>query len=211
MSATKLVWDALDHDAFIRVGLERGYVNVRGLARFLRGRLKLPLSLAGTISAIQRYNRAAQKAKLGATEKFVRGLRVSTRSQIAVIILRKQPATLALVPRLFETVDWSRGEALHVANAETNIAVYLDQPKLQSVLNLIPKSMIVSVNSGMAEVGIRISPEAYDTPGTLMLLLSPLYAQGINITGLIGATPEMSVFVNRADLPRAHEALMRLE
>lgn|GEM_PF-3361535 len=210
MSDSRRIHEAIDRDLFIRNALERGLVNSRALARELRDRLGLETSLEGAVSAIRRYTRTTRPAGVSEAEWAVRNLRISTRTQVASIALRKQSETLALLPRLFNSVDWTKGEAIRVVQAQESVKVILDQGNVENVLSLVPASLVLGTKRGLAELSIRLDQRAMETPGSLLVLLSVLYAHGINVWELLMASPEVLLFLNEEKLAEAHQALMQL-
>lgn len=207
-SSSKAIWGELDRDPFARICLSRGIINQRALAREILARLKLKSSMSGAVSAIQRYARTQTHNPLDTTFSVMRNLRIASRTHVVTISLRKERDTFQLLPKLFNTVDWSKGEALRVVQAEETVKVFLDERNRETFLKLIPAQLRLEVKRGLAELDVHLSPAAMRTPGTIMTLLSGLFAKSINVEEVLVAGPEVLIFLAESDLTGAHQAIM---
>ena len=208
---TKLVHTVLDQDTALRRDMGRDLINTRALANYLQRKLHLSGSVDAIISAIRRYENAmGDEDRFAKARALLRTAKLSTKNNITIIALVKDPAVQQLLPKLFTLIDYARGEVLRIIQAEELIKVVVDQKNAAAVAEIFPKGKLVHTEKNLAEVNMRLEPVSSKVPGVLAMLDTELANNGVNIVETMSCVPEVIWFLSEKDLLRAHETFLNL-
>src|SRR4030042_1759186 len=174
------VWKTLDRNPNIQRELKRGLINISALARFIIKEKKLNTTTDAVISAIRRYNPEKQDDVFANAYNLL-GLtiNISTKSNLAEIILTKDDDVQQRLPRLFEIIKYIHGDVLRVTQANKSINLIIDDKNISNVTTLFPKNKIMSKIKDLAEINITIHPKMQTTPGILAAFANELAMNGI--------------------------------
>ncbi len=204
------VWKRIDADPSLQLDLERGVINMRALARYLR-QGGLEADEAALISAIRRYPKSSPVRKVYEDARRIVGQStISTKSHIVSIALSKGEEAQAALPKLFSRVHYEKGETLRIVQGEESIKLLVDEKNADKLLELIPRRLVLKVQKGMAEINMHLHPQAVTTPGIMYVLCGELSRNRVNINEITSCVPEMLVFVDEKDLLRAYQVLFGL-
>lgn len=206
-----LVWKAIDSEPCIRRDLNRQIINTRALAKYLIKREKLSASLDAVISAIRRYH-LEQQAEIFSTaySKIALTTSLSTKSSLANIGLIKDTEVQNIIPKLFQIIQYTRGEVLRIIQADERIKVLIDEKNLEKVVEIFPKEKIVIVDKNLAEINLHVIPEAKMTPGIVAAITNELAINGVNLVEVMTCFPEILWFVEEKDLLKAYHVCYQL-
>ncbi|MFC1730902.1 hypothetical protein ACFL6I_11265 [candidate division KSB1 bacterium] len=213
-----MVWSILDRDINTRICLDRGFVNTRCLAKHVikeitkeNPSMQNKISLDATISSIRRYEKKIDfKDSLDKARKAAVGVAISTKSNIAIVCLEKDRVVQKLLPEFFSVINYSRNEVLRVAQADESIKIAVDEKNLDKILNLVPKTSIISVTKGLAEINLKTHEISHDTPGVISTITTELFLHNINILEMVTLIPEVIIILKNNDLLPAYEAISKL-
>jgi aspartokinase len=205
------VWKFLDSNPCIKRDLGLGLINQRALAKYILKQKKMDVTLDAVISAIRRYELGRQDdASLIARKLISQTINLSTRSGLVKISLVKNDNVQRLLPKLYENIDYSRGEVLRVIQATASIKLLIDESNLEDITDLFPKEKILKITKNIAEINIHMHPKMQTTFGILGVITNELAINGINIVEMMSCFPEMLLFVEEENILKAYQVLYQL-
>jgi len=205
------VWKFLDSNPCIKRDLGLSLINQRALAKYILKQKKMNATLDAVISAIRRYELEKQDdISIMARKLIVQTINLSTRSGLVKVSLAKDDDVQRLLPKLYENINYSRGEILRVIQATASIKVLIDESNQEDITDLFPKDKILKVTKNIAEINIHMHPKMETTYGILAVIANELAINGINIVEVMSCFPEMLLFVKEEDILRAYQVLYQL-
>lgn len=205
------VWKVLDRETSLRFELQRGLINVRALARYLR-KNGIEGSDDAIISAIRRYELDGRNKQDNLKEaiKIIKSAMISTRSNLVNIQLPKSRETQALLPQIFSCINYEKGEVLRIAQGDESIRIMIDKTNLEKVLEIIPKRLILEVRKSLSEINLHCKTNVVETKGFGALILNELFRKDILLYELMTCVPEIMIFVEDKELIRAYQVLFEM-
>ncbi len=208
------VWKIIEKDPSIQLDLQRDFINVRALARYIAKQLdtrSIEASEDSIISAIRRYPKESKfRDKFELARRIVSQSTLTTRSHVANIALAKGKEANDVLPEIFSVVNFERGETLRIVQGEESIKILVDEKNTAKILDLIPKNIILNVQKDLAEINMHLHPEAVKTPGIVLVLTTELMLNNVVMYEIMSCVPEMLIFVEEKDLLKAYQTLFEL-
>ena len=167
--------------------------------------------MTAIIVAIKRYAQSLGKPPI--SEDVLRTFGNSTlslKSDITYLTLnRTDPKIFTALQKLYEKIDWSKGEILYIVQGITEVMVVLDDKNFDKLLKLFSKRSILEKFSDMAIIAMKSPIDAAYIPGFIHFLTEKLAEKGINIE-LISTPCETHILVSEEDATQAYGILKRL-
>ncbi|MBI3050978.1 hypothetical protein HYY74_00815 [Candidatus Woesearchaeota archaeon] len=209
---SKSVHRFVEQDLALRKDLSRGIVNIRSAAAYIKSQARLSASIDAVISALRRIESGSKDAepRFSKAITLIRNAKITTRNHIAIIALKKDSSVQEAIPRLFSLIDYSRGEALRIIQAEELLKVVVDQRNAAAVSELFTKNKIIHMEKNLAEVNVHLDPVSSKVPGILAIFNTELANRGINIVESMTCVPELLWFIDETDLLNAHQTFLEL-
>jgi len=205
----KQVHEFIDKNINIRRALEQDIASTRKLGRYISEQLKIEQDDA-VISAIRRYEFKETQDIYERARKIVKNTRISTKSDIVSIALEKDEESERFLPRIFEKINFSKGEVLRIIQAEESIKIVIDKKNFDKLEKVIPKNKIITVEKNLAEINLHLDKNAVTTPGIISVIFSELMINNINIMESMSCVPEMLLFVKEKDLLKSYSVLFNM-
>ncbi len=136
--------------------------------------------------------------------------KMALKDRIVVVKLRNEPSIPALLARFSESVDYGRGETLHIVSLVDTVTVVTDAKNLDKLLTTIPKKNTLGVHENLAEIIISLSDEVIFRPGAVAAVSGELARGGINMFEFISSTPHGIIIVSEKDALRSYQLLQKL-
>lgn len=228
-STGDVVREAIERDGSIKIGLARGLINARALARYLQKSTHERYTFEALLSAIRRYPIEESAAKRINAGKLIRKL--SMKNEISVIHMRNSPELQQVLARLAGEVDHSRGETFRAVSTTKAVKVEIDSKNEDKLISKLQKRDILQKETDLAELAVDMS-DIRNTPGILGELSTELAINGVNILelseigheylesagighipvarGATGSLSQVFFIVDERDALRAYQALQRL-
>ena len=208
---TQEIWNFLDSELSIKKELGRGVVNVMALSKYIKKTKNLNCSIDAVISSIRRYvNEKKFDTNFPKVEEIIRHSRISTKTRIALIAMKRDSRIIELLPNVFPLIELNRGDVMRLSEGKESIKLLVDEKNLQKILDIFPKDKIIGVTRYLSELSITFGPGSIETVGVLATITSALAVKGINIIEIIGCLPEFMIFLDTKDVLKAHETLIEL-
>lgn len=200
----------LRQDGVVREALRRGIVNQRALARWLLERNGWEATEEAVLSALRRALAEVETSPLERAEAIFARAHLNMRSHVGIIKLSKTSEVQRLLPKLFDVVDYTKGEALRIIQSERSVKILLDEVNMPHVLRLLRNEHVEETTRRVTEINVVLPMESKTTPGIGALMMNALALQGINILEFVTGIPEVLLFVAEDDALAAYEALANL-
>jgi len=219
-STAEIVREAIERDGSIKIGLARGLINARALARYIQEATLERYTFEALLSAIRRYpiqESADMRVKVG---KAIRKL--SMKNQVSVILLRNHPDLEPVIAKFTGELDHATGETLRVISTPKVVKLEIDSGNVEKLISKLQKRDLLWRLDNLSEIAVETSRITY-TPGVLAALLTELAMNGVNILEISGVGPRSLsldsdegsistdfIMVEEKDGLKAYEALERL-
>ncbi len=207
-SVNNVIWRLIAEDASIQKDLNRGLINVRGLARYMIDKHHLKVSMDAVISAIRRYE----------TERIFEdhNREIDVVFQSAIIMTKNHVACITMNDNEFKKIcsdfvgENILKENFRLIKSKELIKLFINQKDLERKLVLFNKDNIISVVENLAEIRVMTHTKAAETIGVLARLSNEIALHDVSIYDIIWAVPEFLIYVKSDDLVRAHKAVLGL-
>ena len=206
----KEVQRIIERDAAIRKDLARGIINKRALAAYVQKNFRIGGDINAAISAIRRYEAGAKEEFFTKATGIIRNAKISTRTNIAIIALAKTPDVQRMLPKIFSSVNYDRGEVIRIIQAEARIKVIVDEKNVPKVTGMVGEKDVLNVKKSLAELNMLLTETSAKVPGVLALLDTELAGNKINIVETCSCVPEVLWFFDQKDLLKAHQTFLEL-
>ena len=163
------------------------------------------------MSSVRRY--IAEKrfnTNFPKVEEIIKSSRISTKTRIAAITMKRDSRIIELLPNIFSQVEMNRADVMRLSEGKDSIKLLVDEKNLQKILDIFPKDKIISVTKNLSELSITFGPNGLETVGVLATITNALALKNINILETIGCLPEFMIFVDTKEIIKAHEGLIEL-
>ena len=215
--------EIIERDGSIKIGLARGLINARALARYIQALTYEKYSFEALLSAIRRYPIKESVKREVEVGGFIQKIR--TKNKIVHVLVRNDPGVPLTLARFSEKVDYGRGSTFHSVTSPETVSVIIDSNNLDKLLAVIPKSSALKVEEDLAELMIVLSSEADRSIGVNAALTTQLAMNGIDVReyfdtphtvptdrrqASLSGNVVVNVLVEEKDATRAYEALVDL-
>lgn len=205
---TKAVWNYIDLDPTIRIGLSRGIINQRALAQYILAKASLDSNTSAVLSAVRRYEENNPlRESFDKAMDLIKTTTMSSKNGIASITLEKSEIVETRLPKIFSVIDVAKHHVLRIIHADESIKLILDKKNLARVKKLFPETKILKIEENLAEVTVHMDERSWTTPGVASILTSELFSHGINIQEIMSCIPEIILFFKEKDLMNAYNVL----
>lgn len=202
------IWKLLEEDLCVQKDLQRGLLNIRGLARYLIDKHGLKASMDAVISAIRRFEHDREfKDDLDALKDLFSRTIVTTKNNVACLTIKETS---------FHVVadDFGNGKVLRenfrLIKSKEFLKLFLNQKDFDDKLRLFSKNDIVHVEKDLSELRIQIPSSGAVKKGVLARITHGIYLHDVNIYEVLVAVPEILIYVKSSDLVKAHKAVLDL-
>jgi len=211
VSITKQVWEILDNDITIKKDLERGIINVSALSQYILDKYQIKGSLDSIISAIRRYKADSSiQDDYAKIRTALEGGVISTKTNISLLALRNAATTYKYIGQVMSHDDFVKNDVFRLIKTRWGVKIVVDRDSMEKAKSFFPESSVEETQSGLVELNVRLTEDGWATKGVLSRITNELATQDINIEMIFSVYPNISIFIQEADLVKAHEALMRI-
>ncbi|MBI5073251.1 hypothetical protein HZA99_05530 [Candidatus Woesearchaeota archaeon] len=207
-SINNVIWRLIAEDVSIQKELNRGLINIRGLARYLIDKHHLDTSMDAVISAIRRYEtEQIFEDNTKEIDAVLRSAIITTKNYVTCITLKEMEYPTIAKDFVGKNV---LKENFRLVKSKEFIKIYLNQKDIEKKVDLFKKENILSVSKDLAEIRVTMHVKATETVGVLARISHEIALHGVSIQGIIIAVPELLLYVKSDDLVRAHKAVLGL-
>ena len=194
------IWRILSKNISIQKDLQRGIINIRGLAKMLIKDYNIKASLDSVINSINRFESHIELQE-DVVSSVLKGAKVMTRSSVSCVIIKlSSKVNNIFSQKIMDEVVFSRMP--DVAN------IIGEKEKINKIISLVDKENILNHKNNLSEIRMVMGKDAVGTKGTLAKMVNELYALNINLEEMIVSVPNFNIYVKNSDFIKAHEAIV---
>lgn len=191
---SEAVKEIIERDGAIKIGLARGLVNARALARYIQIATHNLYTFESLVSAIRRYPVKASAAEYQEAGKLITNL--TLKNKIVAVTIRSAPEVPLILAKFSSEIDYGRGETFRVSSGAESISVVIDSKNLDKLTAAIPKKDVVRVLGDLSEIIVVLSDVALKTVGVAATITTELAINGVNIMYIMSyGPPHTMVFI----------------
>ena len=191
-STSEVVKEMIERDGSIKIGLARGLINARALARYIQEATHNEYTFEALLSAVRRYPITESAASRLELARFLR--MVSMKDKISIITLRNRPEIQPTLARFAGEIDHSGGETLRVVSTPKAVNVEIDSKNEKRLTSKMMNRDIIGRRDKLSEITVEFSDP--ETSGLLAALSTELAMNGVNIQEVYSADVERSTDVS---------------
>ena len=201
MKIAQMVWNILKSDLALQKDLDKGLINVRGLAKYILNKYSLEASLDAVISAIRRFEAEKVYEK---EDKVILSLfkdaKIATRNNIACLTIKK-----AGLKSMKAVLD----KDIRAIIGTEEIKIICEKKYLEDIKEIFSDD-VEKVEEDLSELDIVISEKAVKQKGVLARISNEIALHNINILESIICPPEFLIYVKEKDAVKTYELLLGL-
>jgi len=202
------VRETIERDGSIKIGLARGLINARALARYIQETTGGRYTFEALVSAIRRYPIEESAAKRLNVGKMIRKL--SMKNKIAVATIRNSPELPVKFAQFSKEIDYGRGETFRVISGPETVFVVIDSKNLAKITSMVSKSDLIMTLDNLAEIVSTESEDGLMVPGVLAGQATEIAINGINLVACVAPVTSAIFILREEDAMNAYQALRRL-
>ncbi len=209
-STGEVVKEIIERDGVIKIGLARGLINARALARYIQVATHEQYSFEAILSAVRRYPVKASATKYEDVGKLIKKL--TLKNKIVAVTVRSAPEVPSMLAKFSGEVDYGRGETFRVVSGPEAVSVVIDSKNLDKLTAAIPKKDIPEILTGLSEIIVVLSDVALRTVGVASVITTELAISQVNILYTMSYRPPhtMVFIVDEEAALDGYRALERL-
>jgi len=178
-STAEVVREAIERDGSIKIGLARGLINARALARYIQMTTREGYTFEALLSAIRRYPIQASTKARTITGKVIR--KIGLRNNISVVLLRNRAELQPILARFAGELDHAGGDTFRIITTAKVVKLEIDSKNADDLLTRIQRGDFLQRWDNLAEISVETSDEAWDTPGIIASLFTELAMNGVSV------------------------------
>jgi hypothetical protein len=175
-----VVKEIIERDGSIRMGLARGLINERALARYIQKATHERYTFESLVSAIRRYSiREGTKVRT-LVGRVIR--KIELKNNICVILLRNRTELQPILAKFVGELDHAGGETFRIITTARVVKIEIDSKNADELLARLQRGDLLKRWDNMAEILVETSEEIWDTPGIIAALFTELAINGVSVT-----------------------------
>jgi hypothetical protein len=198
----------IETDPVIKKGLERGIINSRALARYLREIDGVDSSTDAILGIIRRY--PLTKEEIASRASMFKDCELAMRSKIGDLTLEVDSNIMKRVLEFADSLKTSRGENLRILVGLKSIRVIAEQRAIIQLKEALREGSIVKFFTDLVEISVLLSHEAEQTKGVIARITTEVAMNDVSIRGAVCVAPEFIILVDEKDAIRAYGALQKM-
>jgi hypothetical protein len=204
----RIVESVLETDPVIKKGLERGIINSRALARFIRKTTRVEATPDAILGYIRRYPVDGEDS----TEYglVLKDSDIKMKSKVGVLEIDHGPQIMRQISEFASTVKTARGENLRVLCGTRCIRVIADQKALAQFSQTLLDKEIIQYAENLVEVSLLLSPAAEHADDIYNRITAQLAMNDLRAIAILFCGPEAILIVREEDSVRALEVLQEM-
>jgi len=223
-STRDVVRETIERDGSIKIGLARGLINERALARYIQKVTRGRYTFEALVSAIRRYPIRESMDARSAAGKAIR--KIGLKNNISVVLLRNRPELQPILARFAGELDHAGGDTFRIITTAKVVKLEIDSKNADDLLAKLQRGDVLKRWDNMAEILVETSEETWDTPGIISALFTELAMNGVSVPEhssvveipKVGSRDQQEakfiaqdiLIINERNATKAYDALQRL-
>ena len=178
-STGEVVREAIERDGSIKIGLARGLINERALARYIQKATHERYTFEALLSAIRRHPIQESTKARTMTGKVIR--KIWLKNAISVVLLRNRAELQPVLARFAGELDHAGGDTFRIIATAKAVKLEIDSKSADDFLARVQRRDLLQRWDNMAEISVETSEELRDTPGVIASLFTELAMNGVSV------------------------------
>ncbi|MCB9358954.1 hypothetical protein H6503_03420 [Candidatus Woesearchaeota archaeon] len=205
----EFIWKLISTDAALKKDLSRGFINTRGLAKYILTTQKIEASLDSIISAIRRYP-INQKEDYSSAYSILKQARINTRTKMASLLLKRTDDVKTILGRPDKLIDYQLHDIIRIIEGKEALTIIFDQKNYDKIVQLFPNKTILRKHKKIGLMEINYPLDLERTPGVFNIISSELAENNISIIDAVISSNEHIIVVDESNLLKAFEIVYEL-
>ncbi len=208
--ATKRI---IERSRYLQEALEKGLINISGLARYIKPELEEMLikktSESAIIMAIRRVAKDL-KPRVAYRNIFKTPPDMITRSNLIEINVASSKNLIKKFPQLLKLSKSQTESFFTITEGVFETTIIASRDLYKDIKKWLLSETIVAEFYDLCSITVRLPKEAIFTPGVFYFFLKSLAWEGTNIIEVVSAYRELTLIVQRKDTNKAFSILQSL-
>ncbi len=213
VNISHIVKSLISQNPMLYEAMSHNLINYANLAEYLKPAIEKELGYfvkdSAIVMALRRYSESIiAKDKINIPVALNTELIIKT--GMIDITLAKTPTFMNKFKKIFDLVDYRKGEMLNIIQGDYEITIVINQKHEAKIRSLFSKDEIINVEKDLVSLSMSFSKEFLYTPGILYKATRKLLWENVNIYENISTMTELIFIVKKKDVIRAYNALQEL-
>ena len=213
VSISHVVKKIVEEQPLIYEGIVNNIINFPNLADQLKPKIEKELGSkvkeSAIIMALRRLSEKIQ-SKEQVSSKFKFHSEIIMKTGLSDITLVKSPSLMKKLNKIYEAVDYEKGETLNIIQGNYEITIVVSEKHTNKIKSLLNDEKIINIEKDLVSLAMSFDKDFLYTPGILAKVTRKLHWENINIFENISTMTEVIFIVNKKDAMRAYNALQEL-
>ena len=213
VTVSHIVKKLIKDQPLLHEALSHNIVNYANLAEQLKDDIESELgSEVKETAIIMALRRLAEKLQKIENPKltFAFNPEIVMKTGLADVTCVSSPSLLKNLKKIYELVDYDKGETLNIIQGNYEITIVINQKHLAKLKKVLKEEKVTNVEKSLVSLAMSLTEDFFYTPGVLAKVTRELVWQNINIYENISTMTEIIFIVNNKDSIRAFNTLQRL-
>jgi len=210
-----LVEKEVREQPFLQEAVRKKLINYAALAEQIMPKIEQEMrkkvKYGAVIMALRRLADKLEKrfVKLVLTEELKKS-EITMKSDIMVITALKSSLIFAVLKRLYDIVDFERGDFLTVTQGLHEVTVLVSQKYKEAFLKELENEKIIGKEENAVSLSLKYSDAFIHTPGLVFAITRELAWRDVNIIEFASTMTEIILIINKKDSIIAYKTLQEL-
>jgi aspartokinase len=197
---------------FILEPFSKGIISYVSLAELLQPEIEEELGKKvkthAIVMALRRY--AEEIKKTHKEIAFDYSSEIIVKTDICDIAVLRSPTLLTKFKRLYDIVDFEKGDILNIIYGRHEVSVVTNERYLKKSLELLKEEKILNVEKNLVSLTLTFSSDFLHTPGVIFHVVRTIAWENINIFEIVSTNTELTFIVNKKDSIKGYAVLGKL-
>ncbi len=188
---------------------QEGLINRRSLGRYLtKHGVAKTNELEAVVAMLRRF--PFQETHPVSKNLFSR-TKITIKDKITILDFQKEKDLVLKLPQLIGSTNYDRGDTFKVVVGSASVKVFLDEDHEKKAKAIIESYKLKSRLNNISEISIVFPEEAIKEQGVLSTIVKELTINGIVVSELLTASPELLIYLKEEYVLKAYDILKRLQ
>ena len=199
---------------FLEEALSKGLINYFSLAEQMKEEIEKELGkdikTSAVMMAIRRLKESLERNFVKTAGIKFRESDITIKSDLVEFTFLKSPSIICNVRKLYDSVDFSRGDFLTITHGLYEITIIASKKYGGRIEKIFESEKLIKKISSLTSLTIIIPPEALNTAGFFYIVTKALNWENISIVEIVSTLSEMTLILKESDLSKAFNSIKSL-
>ncbi|MEF8847704.1 MAG: hypothetical protein V5A68_01045 [Candidatus Thermoplasmatota archaeon] len=213
VTTSHVVKKIIDSTPKIQEAMIENIVNYANLAEKIQPKIESELGKKvkkSTIRMALRRHSKNLKQKTQVNKKFIFETEIIMKTNLCDICIVKTPSSLDKIKKIYQLIDYNKGDTLNVIQGNYQITIVVSQKHLEKIKKILNKENILNIESNLVSLTLDLTKDFLYTPGIIAYITRKLSWENINIFENISTMTELIFILDEKDAVRAYESLKKV-